>query len=71
MLFWDSADDNFRSYLNYAIKERLERLITMKERNGLDHNDLLRGLGINEKQLVQLMGYFAKLDALEKAVSKL
>ena len=43
----------------------------MKERNGLDHNDLLRGLGINEKQLVQLMGYFAKLDALEKAVSKL
>lgn len=24
VLFWDSADDNLRSYLNYAIKERLE-----------------------------------------------
>ena len=43
----------------------------MKERNGLDHNDLLRGLDINDKQLAKMMGYFASLDKLEKAVSKL
>lgn len=67
----DDGEDDLSRHSIFAIKERLERLITMKERNGLDHNDLLRGLGINEKQLVQLMGYFAKLDALEKAVSKL
>ena len=53
------------------MKERLERLITTKERNGLDHRDLLAALGINDKQLARMMSYFASLDKLEKAVSKL
>ena len=53
------------------IRERLERAITAKEKAGLDHKDLLAALRINDKQLNQLMGYFAKLDGLEKAVSKL
>ena len=55
----------------WAIKERLERLITIKEKNGLDHRDLLASVGISDKQLNSLMGYFATIDKLEKAVSKL
>lgn len=66
----DGSDDLSRHSL-WAIKERVERLISTKERNGLDHRDLLAGLGINDKQLGTMLGYFSKLDALEKAISRL
>lgn len=66
----DGADDLSRHSI-WAIKERVERLITVKERNGLDHRDLLNGLGINEKQLSMIMQYFAKIANFESAVSKL
>ena len=55
----------------WAIKERLERLITAKEQRGLDHKDLLHALNINEKQLGTMLGYFATIDKLEKAVMQL
>lgn len=67
----DDGEDDLSRHSIWAVKERLERLITTKERNGLDHRDLLSGLGINDKQLQKLMSYFASLDNLEKAVSKL
>lgn len=67
----DDGEDDLSRHSIWAIKERLERLITTKEKNGLDHRDLLSGLGINDKQLQKLMSYFASLDNLEKAVSKL
>lgn len=66
----DGADDLSRHSI-WAIKERVERLITVKEQNGLDHRDLLNGLGINEKQLSMIMQYFAKIANFESAVSKL
>ena len=66
----DGEDDLSRPNI-WAIKERLERLITIKEKNGLDHRDLLASVGISDKQLNNLMGYFATIDKLEKAVSKL
>lgn len=67
----DDGDDDLSRHNIWAIRERLERAITAKEKAGLDHKDLLAALRINDKQLNQLMGYFAKLDNLEKAVSKL
>lgn len=67
----DDGEDDLSRHSIWAIKERLERLITTKEKNGLDHRDLLSGLGINDNQLQKLMSYFASLDNLEKAVSKL
>ena len=67
----DDGEDDLSRHSIWAVKERIERLITTKERNGLDHRDLLSGLGINDKQLQKLMSYFASLDNLEKAVSKL
>lgn len=67
----DDGEDDLSRHSIWAIKERLERLITAKEQGGLDHRDLLAALRINDKQLTQLMGYFSKLDGLEKAVNKL
>ena len=67
----DDGEDDLSRHSIWAVKERLERLITTKERNGLNHRDLLSGLEINDKQLQKLMSYFASLDNLEKAVSKL
>ena len=67
----DDGEDDLSRHSIWAVKERLERLITTKERNGLDHRDLLAALGINDKQLARMMSYFASLDKLEKAVSKL
>ena len=43
----------------------------VKERNGLDHNDLRRGIGIGDRELNKLMGYFSTIDKFEKAVSRL
>ena len=67
----DDGDDDLSRHSIWAVKERLERLITTKERNGLEHRELLAQLRISDKQLTQLMGYFAKLDSFEKAVSRL
>ena len=67
----DDGEDDLSRHSIWAVKERLERLITTKERNGLDHRDLLAALGINDKQLAKMMSYFASLDKLEQAVSKL
>lgn len=42
-----------------------------REQRGLDHKDLLHALNINEKQLGTMLGYFATIDKLEKAVMRL
>ena len=67
----DDGEDDLSRHNIWAIKERIERLITVKERNGLDHNDLLRGIGIGDRELNKLMGYFSTIDKFEKAVSRL
>nr|DAP96401.1 MAG TPA: Protein of unknown function (DUF1071) [Caudoviricetes sp.] len=67
----DDGEDDLSRHNIWAIKERIERLITVKEQNGLDHSDLLRGVGIGDRELNKLMGYFSTIDKFEKAVSRL
>lgn len=66
----DGADDLSRHSI-YAIKERLERLLTAKEQGGMSHRDVLAGLNINDKQLATMIGWFDRLASLEKAVERL
>lgn len=67
----DDGEEDLSRHSIYAVKERLERLITSKEQGGLSHRDLLAQLGINDKQMATMMGWFDKLGSLEKAVSRL
>lgn len=67
----EDGEDDLSRHSIWAVKERLERLITTKERNGLSHNDLLAEVGMNEKQLQKVMQYFATLDKLERKVAAL
>lgn len=67
----DDGEEDLSRHSIYAVKERLERLITSKEQAGLSHRGLLAQLGINDKQLATMMGWFDKLGSLEKAVSRL
>lgn len=67
----DDGEDDLSRHSIWAVKERLERLITAKERSGLSHTDLLAEVGMNEKQLQKVMQYFATLDKLERKVAAL
>lgn len=67
----DDGEDDLSRHSIWAVKERLERLITTKERSGLSHTDLLAEVGMNEKQLQKVMQYFATLDKLERKVAAL
>lgn len=63
--------DDLSGHSIWAIKERIERIITEKEKNGLDHQDLLAHLNLNEKQFKQIMAAFGNIDFLERSVRKL
>lgn len=67
----DDGEDDLSRHNIYAIKERLERLITAKEQRGMSHRDLLAALNLSDKQLATMMGWFDRLDHLERAVSQL
>ena len=67
----DDGEDDLSRHNIYAIKERLERLITAKEQRGMSHRDLLAALNLSDKQLATMMGWFDRLDHLERAVGKL
>ena len=67
----DDGEDDLSRHNIYAIKERLERLITSKEQRGMSHRDVLAALGLNDKQLATMMGWFDRLDHLERTVSQL
>jgi hypothetical protein len=67
----DDGEDDLSRHNIYAVKERLERLITAKEQRGMSHRDLLAALNISDKQLATMMGWFDRLDHLERAVGKL
>lgn len=67
----DDGEDDLSRHSIWAVRERMERLITAKERGGLSHNDLLAAVGMNEKQFQKVMQYFATLDKLEKKVAAL
>ena len=67
----DDGEDDLSRHNIYAIKERLERLITAKEQRGMSHRDVLAALGLNDEQLATMMGWFDRLDHLERTVSQL
>lgn len=67
----DPASDDLSGHSIYAIKERVERLITVKEQRGLEHRDLLTVLGLNDKQFKTLMASFDNIAVLEKKLSAL
>lgn len=67
----DTAGDDLSGHNIFAIKERIERLITAKEQNGLDHKDLLAALNLNDKQFRVLMASFDNIAVLEKKLSAL
>lgn len=67
----DAAQDDLSIHNIFAIKERIGRIITAKERRGMDHRDLLSAVGISEKQLAGIMGYFDTIDKLEKHIAAL
>lgn len=67
----DPAPDDLSGHSIYAIKERVERLITVKEQRGLEHRDLLTVLGLNDKQFKTLMASFDNIAVLEKKLSAL
>lgn len=65
----DTTDDLSRHDI-FKIKRRVEELLTVK----LQHSsqaEVLKGLGVNEKQLKSMMELYGKLDAFEKAVARL
>lgn len=67
----DDGEDDLSRHNIYAVKERLERLITAKEQRGMSHRALLAALNISDKQLATMMGWFDRLDHLERSVGKL
>jgi hypothetical protein len=67
----EATDDDLSYHNVFKVKERIERLITLKLQNGLDTRDLYSALGINEKQFNQIMQYPAQLNKLEQMVKSL
>lgn len=67
----DGAPDDLSQHNIWAIKERIERLITVKEQNGMGHRTLLDGLGVSEKQFKAIMAGFQNISALESRLKTL
>lgn len=67
----DAAPDDLSGHSIYAIKQRVEQLITARLSNGMDMRDMLSTLGINEKQFNNLMKSFEQIDLLEKRIKTL
>lgn len=67
----DVADDDLSSHNIFKVKERIERLITLKIQNGLDIKDLHSALGLNEKQFNRILQYPEQINTLEQMVKKL
>ena len=62
-------DPSFHSI--FAIKKRVEELITIKIQNGMTQKDILAGIGLSQKQFDTMMKYFDQIAAFEKALKKL
>ena len=66
----EETTDDLSIHSIYAIKKRVEELLTIKIQNGRSKNDILSSLQINEKQFQSIMGYYDQLYKFEKALSK-
>lgn len=67
----DDGMDDLSQHNIWAIKERIERLITAKEQNGMDHRVLLDKLGLTDKQFKLIMAGFQNINAVETKLKTL
>ena len=63
--------DDLSIHSIFAIKKRVEELITIKIQNGMAQKDLVAGLGLSQKQFDTIMKCFDQIAAFEKALKKL
>jgi hypothetical protein len=66
----DMSDDLYKHNI-MLVKERVERLITVKLDGGLSKSDICKGLKVREDQFDIYMKQYAILDYLEKEIQKL
>jgi len=65
------ADEDLTKHSIFAIKKRIEELLTFKIQNsGKTKEEILKKLGLNEKTLMVYLGYFEALNKLEKAMGE-
>ena len=67
----DPAPDDLSGHSIFAIKQRVEQLITAKLQNGLDMDDLYAAMGINRKQFDKIMASFNNINVLENKLRSL
>ena len=65
------GEENLYFHNILKIKERVERLITMKMDGGLSIADICKKIGINEDQFSVYLKHYSILDRLEKVIQSL
>lgn len=67
----DPAPDDLSGHSIYAIKTRVEQLITARLQGGMSMPDILASVGINQRQLDKIMAAFQNIDVLERGLRTL
>lgn len=67
----DSAPDDLSGHSIFAIKQRIEQLITVKLQNGLDMREMLAIIDMNEKTFQNTMKAIDNIALLEKRIRAL
>ena len=67
----DPAPDDLSGHSIFAIKQRVEQIITAKLQNGLDMADLYAAVGISRKQFETIMATFNSINVLENKLRAL
>lgn len=62
----DAAQDDLSGHSIFAIKARLEQLITAKLQRGMSMEDILAGVELSQRQFHRVMASFNNVDLLEK-----
>lgn len=64
-----TQDDSLHNI--FAIKGRVQRLVTEKIANGLTRDELFKKLGLNEKEFNSYMDTYERLNKFEQAIKKI
>lgn len=67
----DPAEDDLSGHNIFAIKQRVEQLITAKLQNGLDMDDLYSVLGYSKKQFAIIVSSFGAIADLENKLKEI
>ncbi len=62
-------EDDLSKHSLFAIKKRIEEELTAKIVEGKMKDEVLKAIGLNEKQFSLYMGYFESLNKLEQAIN--